>query len=767
MKNKINFKADLLKTKNEINSSLKKIGSKIQAIRLKIANFEKSIIENKKLRGTLYVLRPVFAALVILCTFLVGGVMGIGLNLASLQDVRMLRYYVPNETTFIYDDKGAIMARLHDEENRIVVPLYKIPRYLKQAVMAIEDNRFYSHTGVDLFGIVRAMKHNIEDKSGVEGGSTLTQQLAKNLFLTPERSISRKLAEAWIATQIEKYYTKDEILELYLNQVYWGHNAYGVEGASQTYFGKSVTKLTLEEAALLAGLLRAPENFSPFKNLKLAKWRQKLVLSQMAHSNYITIDDAQLAAKKPLKLARIKYEYKHPYFTTYVIDVLSKKYGMNNLRLNGLKVYTTINTKWQTYAEQIFPDEIKALRGNNVEQGALVSLDPRTGHVKAMIGGVDFKQSQFNRAFQAQRQPGSSFKPYTYLTAFAMGFSPSDGEIDGPVTFGTGDYSYSPKNYGGNFSGAMTLRTALVRSVNVVAVKLLAKVGIQNVINTARALGITSDLPPYLSLTLGAASVTPLEMASAYGVFAAGGLRVPPTPILYITDRYGKIIEDNRKPKPVQVFNKDAIAILVNVLKDVPVWGTAYAARLSDRVSAGKTGTAESHKDVWYMGFVPQLVTAVWIGNDKPEPMWGATGGGFCAPIWRKFMEVATKGMPVMKFPEPTSFRIKTALKNDEKKEFTITESSPSPSSKPSASVKAVAAPKPEISFAPLTPDVEPGIDNSGITPGNNIYEPQNPPPPTNAAPPVTQPQPPVQPPPPTTQPAQELDRMIEDLSNQ
>lgn len=762
MKKKINLKGDFLNLKNKLSSGGRDIWNKIQGKRQKLADFEKSIIENPKLRRILYVLRPVLAAVFILCTFLIGGVMGISLNLATIQDVKMLRYYVPNETTFIYDDKGEIMARLHDEENRIVVPLYKIPDYIKQAVLAIEDNRFYSHTGVDLFGIIRALKHNLDDKSGVEGGSTLTQQLAKNLFLTPERSISRKLAEAWIATQIEKYYNKNEILGLYLNQVYWGHNAYGVEAGSQTYFGKSVTKLTLGEAALLAGLLRAPENFSPFKNMKLAKWRQKLVLKNMVQSNYITSSDAQLAEKKPLKFAKIKYEYKYPYFTTYVIDVLTKKYGMNNLRLNGLKVYTTINSKWQAYAEQIFPEEIKALKSNNVEQGAMVSLDPRTGHVKAMIGGVDFKQSQFNRAFQAQRQPGSSFKPYTYLTAFANGWSPDDGEVDGPVTYGGGDYTYSPKNYGGNFSGAMSLRTALVRSVNVVAVKTLDKVGIQNVINTARALGITSDLPPYLSLTLGCASLTPLEMASAYGVFAAGGLRVPPSPILYITDRFGKIIEDNRKPKQVQVFNKDAIAILVDVLKDVPVWGTAYAARLADRISAGKTGTAESHKDIWYIGFIPQLVTAIWIGNDKPEPMWGATGGYFCAPIWKKFMEFATKGMPVLDFPKPTTFRLKVAFKNDEKKPYTVTLSEPSPSPKPSSSNKSAEQPAPDTSFAPLTQEMEPPIslpdDQGEMNPPANTYEPQ---------PPATAPQ--TAAPPPTTQPqtVQELNKMIEELETQ
>ena len=702
MMKKFDFKDIKEKLKTFRETYLKKIndlGKSVSGLGKNIANVKTSVSKNEKLKHTLFILRPLTAALLVLCTFMVGGVMGIGMNLSSMQDVKALRYYMPNQTTFIYDDKGEVMAKLHDEENRVVIPLYKIPRLMRQAVLAIEDNRFFSHTGVDLFGILRALKHNAEDtKTGVEGGSTLTQQLAKNLFLSPERSISRKLAEAWLATQIEKNYTKQEIMELYFNQVYWGHNAYGIEAAAQNYFGKSTEKLSLEEEAMLAGLLRAPENFSPFRNFKLAKWRQKLVLQKMAEDKYITVQEAQEAAQKPLNLNKIKYEYKHPYFTTYVIDTLTKKYG-SHLRLNGLKVYTTINSKWQTYAEKSFPERIKELKYNNVEQGALICIDPRTGHVKTMMGGTDFKQSQFNRAFQAQRQPGSSFKPFTYLTAFASGYSPSDVEIDGPVTFGQGDYKYSPKNYAGKYSGAMTLRSAVVHSVNIVAVKILDKVGIQNVINTARALGISSDLPPYLSLTLGCASVTPLEMASAYGVFATGGMRVAPTPILYIKDSFGKIIEDNRKPIPARVYNKDAISILVDVLKDVPIWGTAYAARLADRISAGKTGTAENHKDVWYIGFIPQLVTAVWIGNDTPRPIWGATGGYFCAPIWRDFMTFATKDMPVMNFTAPTTFRLtKDLLKNNEKKQYSVTLSEASASPTPGK----YGQPAPEISFVPF-----------------------------------------------------------------
>jgi penicillin-binding protein 1A len=576
---------------------------------------------------------------------------------SKLPDISKIQEYTPSETSEIYDVNGRLLAKLHDEENRTIVPLKEIPLTVQQAVLSMEDERFYQHFGIDPKGMAR-MAASFFDKSLVKGGaSTITQQLARNLFLTPEVKVTRKIAEWILAVKIENKFPKSKILELYLNQVYWGHNSYGVEAASRTFFGKSVRELNLAEASLIGGLLSSPEYYSPHRDLKIAKWRQSLTLENMIKLGFIKKAQAEEAKKYPIKLVNVKRTYKlaHPYFTSYVISVLRDKYGDSLLRKGGLKVYTTMDPDSQSYAEDLIKEQIGRYKiSNNVGQGALVSIDPNTGFIKAIVGGTNYEKSQFNRATQAKRQPGSSFKPFVYLTAFKEGMiTPYSGDVDAPITYPDMGGSWSPKNYDGTYRGPLQIIDAIRKSVNTVAVKTLDRVGIDKVIETARILGIESYLGPNLSLALGSSEVTPLELASAYGVFATGGKKpLQITPILKIEDRNGDIIEDYQNQETEQVYSHRAIDMLNIGLKAVVTSGSGSGAYIPGRVVAGKTGTTSDHKDSWFAGYTPQLVTVVWIGNDDNSRMWGTTGGGFCAPIWKKYMVKALKGLPSTDFPK-------------------------------------------------------------------------------------------------------------------
>lgn len=594
--------------------------------------------------------------LILLLSLSAGGVFAVWSFSQKLPDISKIEAYTPSETSEIYDVNGTVLAKLHDEENRIIVPLKDIPKNVQNAVLSMEDERFYKHFGVDPKGVMRAVG-SFFDKSLVKGGaSTITQQLARNLFLTPEVKITRKIAEWILAVKMEQKFSKQKILELYLNQVYWGHNAYGVEAASRTFFGKSVKELNLAEASLLGGLLSSPEYYSPLRNFKMAKWRQSLTLENMVKLKYITRKDAELAKKNSIKLFNVRKSYKlvHPYFTSYVISVLTEKYGDSLLRKGGLKVYTTMDPREQTLAENIISTKIAKLKiSNNIGQGALISLDPNTGFIKTIVGGTSYEQSQFNRATQAKRQPGSSFKPFVYLTAFNSGvITPDTVDVDAPISYPDMSGIWSPKNYDGTYRGAMTIRDAVKKSVNTIAVKTLDRVGVDRVIETAKTLGIESYIGPNLSIALGSAEVTPLELASAYGTFATGGKRPPQiTPILKIEDRNGNIIEDNRNQELEQVYSHRAVDMLISCLRAVVDSGTATTASLPGRIVAGKTGTTSDHKDSWFVGFIPQRVTLVWIGNDNNSKMWRATGGTFCAPIWKEYMLEVTRKMPVKNFP--------------------------------------------------------------------------------------------------------------------
>ncbi|MEO1209383.1 MAG: penicillin-binding protein 1A [Cyanobacteria bacterium J06638_20] len=589
-----------------------------------------------------------------------GGLVGLAVSFRNLPDVRVLRNYIPAETSYIYDINGTLLDSIHDEFNRDVVTLNEISPELKRAVLAIEDSHFYSHHGINPTSIGRAFLSNLEEGRTVEGGSTLTMQLVKNLFLTPERAISRKVAEAVLALRLEQIFTKDQILEMYLNQVYWGHNNYGVETAAQSLFNKSASELNLAEAAMMAGLIQAPEEYSPFVDYRLAKQRQAVVLERMRVLNWITAEEAAAARQQPIRLGSIQSfdVSRSPYLTDAVVQELTERFGREAVLKGGMRVQTTFDLELQQVAEQTVRDGFQTLqrRGLNADQMALVAIDPRTHFVKAMVGGIDYQTSQYNRAIQALRQPGSAFKPFVYYAAFASGkYTPESIVQDTPVTYPDGYESYSPQNYDGSFGGPMTVRAALERSRNVPAVKLGQEVGINRIIEISRILGITSPIEPVTSLPLGSVDLTPLEMAAAYATFASGGWQSDTTFIVQVTDSTGQVLLDN-SPRPQLVLDPWATASLNDVLQGVISRGTGTGARIN-RPAAGKTGTTSSERDIWFVGYVPQLSVAVWVGNDDYSPVGrGATGGGFVAPIWRDFMQQALEDVPVENFQPASDF---------------------------------------------------------------------------------------------------------------
>lgn len=589
-----------------------------------------------------------------------GGLVGLAISFRNLPDVRVLQTYTPSETTHIYDIKGKQLASIHGEANREVVPLDKISPHLKRAVIAIEDSYFYSHQGVNVGAVARAFSQNFNHGRTVEGGSTLTMQLVKNLFLSPKRAFSRKVAEAVLALRIEQIFKKDQILELYLNQVYWGHNTYGVQTAAQTYFAKPASDLTLAESAMMAGLIQSPEALSPLVDLKAATLRQHDVLHRMVELKWITPQEEAVARKQPIKLGkRTSFQSSEmPYVTDAVVEELTKKFGRDAVLKGGMRIQTTIDSRLQRIGEDTARRWIQTLNYEGVyaDQMAIVSVDPRTHFIKAMVGGINYKKSQFNRAMNAQRQPGSSFKPFIYYAAFASGkYTPDSTVYDSPVNYPDGNETYSPRNYDGTFAGAITIRKALEISRNVPAVKLGQEVGLNKVIEICRSLGIKSPIDPVISLPLGAVDLTPLEMAGAYATFASNGWYSDPTLIVQVTDSSGNVLLDNT-PKPRLVLDSWAAASLNDTLQGVVSRGTATAAQIG-RPAAGKTGTTSSERDIWFVGYVPQLATAVWVGNDNYRPLgYGATGGHFVAPIWRDYMQQALQGVPVENFKPASEF---------------------------------------------------------------------------------------------------------------
>jgi penicillin-binding protein 1A len=613
---------------------------------------------------------------------LAGGLVGLALSFRNLPDVSTLRDYFPSETSYIYDIKGTQLASLHDEANRDVVPIDKISPDLKRALLAIEDSNFYTHQGINATGIGRAMVANV-NKGGVsEGGSTLTMQLIKNLFLSQKREFTRKLAEAVLSIRLEQVFRKDEILTMYLNQVYWGHNNYGAETAAQSYFGKPAADLNLAEGAMMAGLIQSPERWSPHVSLKKSKERQAVVLKRMRDLGWITPQQEKAALNYKIKIGKLKtwQRSKLPFVTEAVIDELNQKFGKETVRKGGMRVQTTIDYKFQREAEDLI-NQVGKNYGRDF-QLALAAVDPRTHFVKAMVGGVDYNKSSFNRATDARRQPGSSFKPFVYYTAFATGkYSPESIVYDTPVRYRDGSGFYSPKNYAGGFSGAITIRQALKVSANIPAVKMGKTVGLDKVIQTCRSLGIKSPLEPVISLPLGATDLAPMEMAGAFATFASGGWQsdFPAvgnasqstiTSLVRVSDSKGSVLldhsptKDNRK----QVLDPWASAQLTSALESVIYGGggTGKEAALG-RPAAGKTGTTSSERDVWFVGYVPQLSAAIWIGKDNYKPLGkGVSGGTYAAPVWRRFMNQALANTPEENFQPPSKFRRPGNAKKDD-----------------------------------------------------------------------------------------------------
>nr|WP_139296951.1 penicillin-binding protein 1A [Phormidium tenue] len=588
---------------------------------------------------------------------LAGGLVGLAISFRNLPDVRVLRNYVPSETSYIYDINGTLLHSLHDEANREVIDLDEMSPHLKRAVLAVEDSYFYSHNGINPSSVGRALLANAQAGSTVEGGSTVTMQLVKNLFLTPERAVSRKVAEAVLALRLEQIFSKDEILEMYLNQVYWGHNNYGVETAAQSYFNKSARDLTLPEAAVMAGLIQAPESYSPFQNYEATKERQAVVLNRMRQLGWITPEDEVAARDAPLLVGEVKSFRTSisPYVTEAAVQELKQRFGNEAVVKGGMRVQTTVDLNMQRMAEATVQRH-NARISHIADQMALVSIDPRTHFVKAMVGGVDYQTSQFNRAIQAYRQPGSAFKPFVYYVAFATGrYTPASSIADTPVSYPDGYRYYSPKNYDSSFMGNIPIRTALETSRNVPAVKLGQAVGVNQIIELCRTLGIDSPMQPVTSLPLGAVDLTPMEMAGAYATFASNGWHSEPTFIVQVSDSSGNVLLDNT-PQPQLVLDPWAAASLTDVLQGVIARGTGKAAQIG-RPAAGKTGTTDSQRDVWFVGYVPQLSTAVWIGNDDYSPMRsGTTGGTYAAPVWRDFMQQALANTPAENFKRPSEF---------------------------------------------------------------------------------------------------------------
>jgi len=694
----------------------------------------------------------------------------------DLPDVRLLKDYQPSTITRVYSDQDDLIAEFYIEK-RIMAPLSAMPVQLKQATLAVEDSNFYYHFGIDPKAIFRAFITNLQAGHVVEGGSTITQQLTKTLFLSRERTLKRKIREAILAVRMELIFTKDEILEMYLNQIYYGHGTYGVEAASRTYFGKHVQELTLEECAMIASLPKAPNNYSPYKNPKRAKSRRNHAIRRMAHLGFIGRGEAEVAMKAEFELGGITDMLNRaPYFIEHIRQFLMDHYGRKKLYGGGLKVFTTLNMELQEFAEQAVKENLRkadkrygyrgplgfidftkndsviseSLRkinrfkeGDQLEDGiisqglvkevtdqdvlvlladgegiieledmawarkpdtkvdgrwakirkpgqalspgdliyvkvgdyresdmrrslsleqvpevqaGLICLEPGTGYIKAMIGGFDFSKSQFNRSVQAIRQPGSAFKPIIYTAAITDGYSPASVIIDSPIIFKEKDDAFDkwkPVNFEEKFYGPTTLRTALTHSRNIVTVKLLQSLGVKKAVQMARDLGISSHLEENLSIALGSSGLTLYELTAAYATFPNMGTRIEPLAIRNIKNRKDKILY-TAEPELTQPISSGVAYTITSLLQSVVQQGTGGKVKVLRRPVAGKTGTTNNFVDAWFLGYTPELVTGVWVGNDKDETLGvNETGSRAAIPIWLQFMQNALKDVPPQNFPVP------------------------------------------------------------------------------------------------------------------
>ena len=593
----------------------------------------------------------------------------------------------PAVSSQVFDSQGKLITTLHSDQNRLPIDINKVPKNLQNAFIAAEDNRFYDHIGVDPIGILRAVVTNLTNRGIAQGGSTITQQLAKNAFLSQDQTLKRKIQEAILALELERKYSKKEILEMYMNQIYFGRGAYGIQTAAHTYFGKDVGDLTLAECAMIAGLPKSPNYYSSSVNEATA--RKNVVVGQMEKYGYITPSQAEEAKKSSLDIKQKSTSNttdETAYFIDYVTQEIAQKYGDDALYKDGLKIYTTLDTDKQHAAVQAMrhlPETHTDDQGLTQPQGAITSIDPKTGHILAMVGGRG--QDSFNRASMAVRQPGSAFKPFVYMTAMEHDMTPDTIMEDKKVEYG----GWSPHNADNSYQGRMPLWKALALSVNTVAVQLADKFGPSNVIANAKKLGITTlveDGSPnddnLASAALGGLTkgVTPLEMAAAYGAFANKGVYIKPTAIVKILDRNGNVLEDNSSDvQKTQVMSEKTAYEMTSMLEGVIARGTGTAASIG-RPAAGKTGTTDDNHDAWFIGYTPDIVTAVWVGDDTGSQSLGEIYGGTVpAQIWHDYMASAVSGTSADDFDVPAGMgkayyeepkeEVKSYKNNDKKEE--------------------------------------------------------------------------------------------------
>jgi len=540
----------------------------------------------------------------------------------------------------VYDINGQLIAKLF-EENRIVVSLNDMSPYLIAATIANEDSRFYKHFGIDPIGILRALWVNLRAGTIVQGGSTLTQQLAKNMFLTQEQTLIRKIKEAFLALIIERKFSKEEILQAYLNQSYYGEGAYGVEAGAQVYFGKHARDLDLAESALLAGIARGPNIYSPYINMEAARKRRAVVLDGMVKEGYISEYEAQQAKAQPINLAgKKKRVVQASYFLDYIAEQLSQRYGSERVYRGGLQIYTTLDSKIQQAAEEVL--------GEN--QGAVLALDPKTGYIKAMVGGRNYAESQINRVIAEVRQPGSVFKPFIYAVALAQGMAANTVIVDEKININ----GYAPQNYDKKYQGPVTLKKALRQSINTVAVKLGQQVGMENVLNLAKRAGITTLVPEdnNLATALGGLQygVNLMELTTAYTIFANGGVLSKPIAILKVLDEHGQVLEQASLNQQV-VISPEIAYIVTDMLQGVVEKGGTGTPANIGRPQAGKTGTTDDFITAWYIGYTPELLVGIYVGNDNREPV--SLSGTQVAALWGKMMAKVVEGTPPTSFPVP------------------------------------------------------------------------------------------------------------------
>lgn len=607
----------------------------------------------------------------------VAGIIALNLYLSSLPPIENLRDFRPNIVTKFYSGDGEIIktftAYTYDK-----VELKDVPKDLINAIIATEDKNFYKHKGYDLFGIVRSSVQNVLAMHTVQGASTITQQLARILFLSNERTLVRKIKELEVATRIEKTISKDKILEMYLNNVYLGAGSYGVAGAAKTYFNKKLNQLTLPELALIAGLPQAPSVYNPYNNIELAKKRRNQVLKRMLTMKFITKEEYEKAIDAEIKLSDLPQLYtanKAPYFSDYVMKEL-EKLGFHETEVihGGYKVITTLDAKAQEKANESIIANMKAYGlTSKSQQAAVFSFSPIDGKILVYAGGKNYGETQFDRVTQAIRPPGSAFKPIVYAAAMEKGFSPNDIVDDSPVTL----YKWSPRNYGNKYRGKIPLYKALMVSSNVCAARVIREVGVHSVIQLARVLGITTPLEKDYTISLGSNGVKLFEFVRAYGAFANGGYVVEPYAIERVEDSRGRVLYRATATKSSHQLSSNTAAEMTAMMKTVITNGTGMGANIG-KPAAGKTGTTDDYKDAYFVGYTPDIVTGVWVGDDNNKQMHGLTGGTIPAKIWKEVMTVATAKYGAKDFDYPTIIlndKGKPLDKDDENAESETTQS--------------------------------------------------------------------------------------------